>query len=102
MRRIGRRGLQLRQQVLQIVGRVLAIEQDPVEAGSGDDLDRVVRRKARPQADLRPARLERALETVLRQVHQWISGSGTGEVPSRKSKSQPSSAWRTCWENTAP
>ena len=29
-------------------------------------------------------------------LHQWISGSGMGAVPSRKSKSQPSSACFTC------
>ena len=27
---------------------------------------------------------------------QWISGSGSGSVPSRKSKSQPSCAWLMC------
>ena len=29
-------------------------------------------------------------------AHQWISGSGVGEVPSRKSKSQPSLACVMC------
>src|SRR6478609_3363793 len=49
---------------------MLAVEQDPVEARAGDHLDAVIRRQARPEADLRLVRLERALERVLGQVHQ--------------------------------
>ena len=45
---------------------------------------------------------EGALEGVDRKVHQWISGSGIGAVPSRKSKSQPLSACRTCRAQSAP
>jgi hypothetical protein len=33
---------------------------------------------------------------------QWISGSGVGAVPWRKSKSQPSFAWPMCREKSAP
>ena len=29
--------------------------------------------------------------------HQWIAGSATPPAPCRKSKSQPSLAWVTCW-----
>src|SRR5688572_6580820 len=72
MRRIGRRGLQLREDVLQVARRMLGVEQDPVEPRPGDHLHRVVRRQARPQADLRSSGAQRALERVLGQVHvRW-------------------------------
>src|SRR5687768_1084484 len=70
MRRIRRRRLQLGQQVFEVVGGMLAVEQQPVEAGAGDHLDGVVRRQARPQPDLRLARAERALEEVRLQLRQ--------------------------------
>src|SRR5262249_34923228 len=63
---------------LEVVRRMLAVEQDPVVAGAGDDFHRVVGGKARPQADLRLAGLERALEGVLREIHYfpcWIQSA---------------------------
>ena len=50
--------------------------------------------RAAPRATRRPARTS----LPRRRPHQWISGSGVGAVPSRKSKSQPSLACvMCCW-----
>src|SRR5688572_19866693 len=49
---------------------MLAVEQDPVEARSRDALHGVVRRQARPEADLRLAGLQASLESVFRKIHQ--------------------------------
>ena len=67
--RVGRSRLQLGDHVLQIIGRVLGVEQQPVEAGAGDDLDAVVGRQAGPQPDLRLSRFHAALELVDWQFH---------------------------------
>ncbi|MNJ74898.1 hypothetical protein D3C77_719010 [compost metagenome] len=41
LRRVGRNGLQLGQQAVQVVGRVLAVQQQPVEASIGRQLGAV-------------------------------------------------------------
>src|SRR5689334_19735589 len=77
VRGIWSRGLQLAEQVLEVGRRMLSVEQDPVEARPGDYFDTVIRREARPEADLRCARLQRTLEAVLRQLH--VNGSPARE-----------------------
>jgi hypothetical protein len=57
--------LQLPEEILQIGGRVLAVEQDPVESCAGDDFDGVAGGEAGPEADLRPGGLKGAFELVL-------------------------------------
>src|SRR5579862_88043 len=69
--RIGRRRLQLAEQRLEIVRRVLAVEQEPVVAGAGDHFHRVVGRQAGPEAYLCFAGLDGALERVLREFHAY-------------------------------
>ncbi|MCY1426731.1 hypothetical protein D9M71_425570 [compost metagenome] len=49
---VGRDGLQLAEQAAQVVGRVLAVEQQPVETGVGGQLGAVRIGQADPQADL--------------------------------------------------
>ncbi len=62
-------GLQLRQQAAQIVGRVFAVQQQPVETGVGRQLGTVAVRQAQPQANLRFALLQALLEQVQWHVH---------------------------------
>src|SRR5947209_18664321 len=69
MRAVRRRRLQLREQALQVVRRMLHVEEQPVEAGTGDHLDAVVRGQARPQAALRLACGKRAFAAVAWQFH---------------------------------
>src|SRR5690606_10458297 len=83
------RRLQLREHRLEVVGRVLGIEQDPVETCPSDHLHRVVRRDAGPQADLRPAGGDRVLEGVHGQFQSgllsfwfWLR-FGRGSAPGR-------------------
>ncbi len=56
--------LQLRDQIGDFVGRMLGVEQDPVEAAVGNDLGGDVAAQARPQADLQFAGGEGVLEGV--------------------------------------
>src|SRR5262245_30958503 len=62
-------GLQLREQARNLVGRVLAVEQDPIEAGIRHDLGRDVAGETAPQADLQAAGRNGVLERVDRKVH---------------------------------
>ena len=61
--------LQLRQQSRNLVRRVLAVEQQPVEAAVGDDLGRDVAGQAAPESDLQPAFREGLLEGVALELH---------------------------------
>jgi hypothetical protein len=70
MRGIGRHRLQDRQHRAQVVGAVLAVDQQPVEAGRGAQFGRVRVGQPEPQADLSLGRGQRSLEGVLRQAHQ--------------------------------
>jgi len=70
---ISRCRLQLREQVLQVVRRMLHVEEQPVETRAGKDFHAVVRREARPQTDLRARGFQRALECILWQVHGAIA-----------------------------
>ena len=72
-RGVGGGGLQLRQHVGQAVGRVLAVEQQPVEAGAGADLGGVGVGQAEPQTDLRPALGHGLLESVDGGLHAVVS-----------------------------
>src|SRR6185312_13893194 len=56
------RGAQMMRDVRQLVGRMLHVEQEPVEAGAGRHLRRARAGEAHPQADLLCACGERALE----------------------------------------
>ncbi len=78
-----------------VVRPVFGVDHDPVVARARDHLGHGGAAQRQPEADLALAGGDLALEGVLRQVHQWISGSAMGAVPSRKSKSQPRSAWVT-------
>jgi hypothetical protein len=49
---------------------MLGIEQDPVETRARDDFGGVMRGQAAPQADLRLARFQRALEGVDRTIQR--------------------------------
>ena len=74
MRRVRRGSLQLREHHRQLVGRMLGVEEQPVEAGSGDHLHRKVTGQAAPQADLRFAGLEGAFEIIGGNVHDVSDG----------------------------
>ena len=65
----GLRGLQLRQHVRHLVGRMLGVEKEPVEARMGDDLGRDRAAQAAPQADLQVAPGDGMLEGVAWKVH---------------------------------
>jgi hypothetical protein len=49
---------------------VLAVDQQPVEAGGGEQLRRVRIGEADPEADLRLAPLQRRLESIDGQLHR--------------------------------
>ena len=68
-RRAGLRGLQLQQDVRHVVGRMLGVEQEPVEAGVRDDLGGDRAAQAAPQPDLKLALGDGVLERVTRHVH---------------------------------
>ena len=68
-----RRCLQLRHQTGDLVRRVLAVEQDPVEARIGDDLGGDVAAQAAPQADLQLAGGDRLLEAVAGELHGGLT-----------------------------
>ncbi len=53
---VGRNGLQLGQHRWYIVGRVFAVDQQPVEARAGQQFGAVAAAQPKPQADLRTAR----------------------------------------------
>ncbi|MCY1424366.1 hypothetical protein D9M71_401060 [compost metagenome] len=72
--RVRRDGLKLGQQGAQIVGRMLAVEQQPVEARIGRQLCAVGIGKTEPEANLRLAGVEAGLERVDGQVHGGLLG----------------------------
>ncbi len=72
VRGVGRCGLQLLQHRFEIVGRMLGVEQYPVEARARHELGRVVRRQAAPQADLPLACFQRVLEGVGGKFHVYV------------------------------
>ncbi len=59
--------LELAQHQRQLVGRVLGVDQHPVEAGSGDDFRGHVARQAAPQPNLHVTFAERFLQSIDRQ-----------------------------------
>ncbi len=61
--------LQLRQQVGDVIRRVLAVEEQPVEAGVAHDVCRDIAAQAAPQADLQLAGGDRMLEGVAGEIH---------------------------------
>ena len=61
---VGGDGLQLAQHVIQFIGRVFAVDQQPVETGAGQQLGAVGAGQAQPQADLYFAVFQRRLEAV--------------------------------------
>ncbi len=64
MRRIGRERLELAQDGAHIVGRVLAVDQQPAEARGRGDFGGVIVGEREPQTDLRFASGQRPLESV--------------------------------------
>ena len=69
---------------------------DPVVARAGHDLGHGGAAQADSQKPICARPSARAcLKAFAGHLHQWISGSAMGAVPSRKSKSQPWSAWVT-------
>jgi len=72
--RVGRHGLQLGQGGVQRVGRVFAVDQQPVEAGARKNFRGVRAGQAGPQADLRFAVAQGLLERIRQKVHgRWIA-----------------------------
>ncbi len=67
--RIGREGLELGEDAELVAGRMLGVEQQPVEAGAGDRLGGEAVDQRDPEADLRAALGEGGLEAVAGQVH---------------------------------
>ena len=61
--------LKLSQHHRHFVGRVLGVDENPVEPRIGEDLNREMARQAVPQPDLQPAGLQRLLEGVDEPVH---------------------------------
>ena len=68
LRRVGGHRLQLRQRAAHVVGRVFAVDQQPLEARGGAHLGRVGLGQRKPQADLRPLGRQRLLEEVVHRV----------------------------------
>ncbi|MNV57124.1 hypothetical protein D3C71_1494390 [compost metagenome] len=64
MTRIRRDGLQLAQYRLYVVGRVFAVDQQPVETGPGQHFCAVAAAQPQPQANLRAFFLQRLFERV--------------------------------------
>ena len=93
------RGLQLAVDHRHLVRRVLGVEQQPVVARAGEDLDRQVARQARPQADLLAAGLDRVLERICGKVHgelalQTVNGSRDREpLPRARGRRNRSLRW---------
>jgi len=67
--RVRRQGLQLGDDGAQIVGTVLAVDQQPVETGGGDDFGGVGIGQAEKEADLGFAGSQRALEGIEGHIH---------------------------------
>jgi len=66
---VGGDDLELRERGVDLVRRVLGVDDEPVEAGSRDDLRAVRARERYPQADLLLPGDEGVLERIARQVH---------------------------------
>jgi hypothetical protein len=66
---VGRQGLQLRQDGVQIIGRVFTVYQQPVKTGTRANLGAIGVRHAQPQADLRLPVVNGLLEGVDRCFH---------------------------------
>src|SRR5262249_33000814 len=93
----GRR-LKLSEKARNLVGRVLGVEQDPVEARIGHDLDSDVAGEAAPQADLQPTGGRRVLESVARKVHGGAAQANCTAMPPSGPKSACSVS--PFWANT--
>ena len=65
--------VELRLHHRQLVGRMLGVEQHPVESGVGEHFGRDVAAEARPDADLRLAGFDRLLELIDWQFHVYAS-----------------------------
>jgi hypothetical protein len=72
---VGGDGAKLLQHGAHVVGGVLTVEQQPVEAASGQGLGRVGVGQADPAADLCISRLERGFEGVVGNVHHGNGGA---------------------------
>ena len=74
---VRRDGAQLVERGARVVGRVFAVDQQPVEAAAGQGLGHVGRGEADPAADLGLAGLEGVAEGVLGDLHCGVFvGSG--------------------------
>ncbi|MNY26017.1 hypothetical protein D3C86_1598390 [compost metagenome] len=77
---VGRQRLQGLEDGAHVVGRVLAVDQQPVEAGRGGDFREVGRGGGHPQADLGLARGQGGLEGVVGGHREspllWVQGRG--------------------------
>jgi hypothetical protein len=62
------RGAQMRHHVDEVIGRMLHVDEHPVEAGTGDHLGGDRAGHTEPQSDLRLAGRQRPLETIRRQI----------------------------------
>src|SRR5688572_10177680 len=68
---------------------MLRIDHEPIETRARDHLNRVIVRERAPQADLSMACLQRTLECIDRQLHQWDPDCqmNCAETPPRGPKS---------------
>ena len=85
------RGAQMRHHVDEIVGRMLHVDEHPVEAGARDHLGRDRAGHAEPEDDLRRARCQRALEVVPRQIidHGWALSYRLSAISPAKQRIRP-------------
>ncbi|MNG06800.1 hypothetical protein D3C84_900690 [compost metagenome] len=72
MARVGRHGLKLAKHPAQIVGRMFAVDQQPVESGVGGQFGAVGVGQSQPQADLRFTALQAKLEGVDGHLHRTL------------------------------
>ncbi len=75
MRRAAGGGLQLAQHHRELIWRMLAIEEQPVEAGPCQHLDGDVARETGPEPDLELPGLDRAFEVIEWQIHVCVDCS---------------------------
>ena len=69
---VGGQSLKLRDDTAQVVGAVLAVDEQPVEAGAGNEFGTVGVGKAEEQSDLRFTGSQRTLEGILWHVHAGL------------------------------
>src|SRR6185312_7779692 len=76
---VRRDGLELRQHRERIGWRVLGVEQQPIELSARERFGDIASGQSAPQADLLAALMQRALESILRKIHEWLVGNGAPE-----------------------